>query len=255
MTNTFAMTGGATGIGAAVKEKLRAEGHRVIVIDLKDADVVADLSKPQARGKALEQVADLAPEGLDGFIACAGLGPHVQPASLIDRVNFFGAVATIEAAMDLLKKKNGVVVAVGSNSSVLPGLDQNHVQALLDGDEERACELVDTLDGQNAYGGSKNALTRWVRQQAPALMKQGVRMNAVAPGMTTTPLTDRVFEDETYGQAMRDFSQMIPCGEIASPDMIADAILFLLSPASRYVCGSVLFVDGGQDALIRPDCY
>ena len=66
-------------------------------------------------------------------------------------------------------------------------------------------------------------------------------------------LTDKVFADEQYGQAMRDFQQILPYGEMASPDMIAEAMLFLLDPASRFVCGSVLFVDGGHDALLRPD--
>lgn len=255
MTLTYAMTGGATGIGASVKDKLRAQGYRVIVIDIKEGDVIADLSKAEERSRAIERVAEMAPEGLDGFIACAGLGPHVQPPSLIDRVNYFGATATIEAAAELVAKKRGAIVAVSSNSASLPGLNEEHVAALLEGDETKACELIDTLDGHNAYAGSKNALAKWVRKQAPGLMGKGVRLNAVAPGVTTTPLTDTLFEDDNFGQAMRDFSQMIPYGEVASPDMIADAILFLLSPTSRFVCGSVLFVDGGQDAMLRPDQF
>ena len=80
-------------------------------------------------------------------------------------------------------------------------------------------------------------------------------MNVVAPGMTETPLTDKVFDDADFGAAMNEFKKTIPYGEMASPDMIADAMLFLLDPASRYISGSVLFVDGGHDALLRPDQF
>jgi NAD(P)-dependent dehydrogenase (short-subunit alcohol dehydrogenase family) len=249
----YAMTGGATGIGAALKEKLRARGDRVVVVDIKEADVVADLSTPDGRRRAVAGITELAPDGLDGFVACAGLGPHVRPPSLIDKVNFFGAVATIEGVADLVTKRRGSIVAVSSNSAPLPGLDPAHVEALLAGDEDGACKRVDALDGHNAYAGSKRALARWVRRNAPAYMKRGARLNAIAPGMTTTPLTDKVFEDEVFGKPMRDFEASLPYGTMATPDMIADAMLFLLDPPSRFVVGSVVFVDGGHDALLRPD--
>ena len=54
---------------------------------------------------------------------------------------------------------------------------------------------------------------------------------------------------------MREFAKSIPYGEVATPDMIADAMIFLLDPVSRFVCGSVLVVDGGQDALLREDPF
>ena len=252
---TYAITGGATGIGAAVKEQLIARGDTVIVIDIKEADIQADLSQSSGRQQAIAALIDQSPDGLDGFIACAGVGPHITPFSLISRINFFGSTELIIGCQDLLKKKQGSVVVVSSNSASLPGLNEEHLAALLAGDEDKACAIVDKLDGHNGYAGSKNALAIWMRKQAPAMMEQGVRINAVAPGMTVTPLTDQVFADAIYGQAMQDFSQMIPAGKMATPSMIADSIIFLLDPASSYVCGSVLFVDGGQDALLRADSF
>jgi NAD(P)-dependent dehydrogenase (short-subunit alcohol dehydrogenase family) len=94
-----------------------------------------------------------------------------------------------------------------------------------------------------------------MRRKSPALMGEGVRMNAVAPGMTETPLTDKVFADKDFSAAMLEFEKSIPYGEMATPDMIADTMLFLLDPVSRYVCGAVLFVDGGHDALLRADQF
>ena len=197
----------------------------------------------------------MAPDGLDGFVACAGLPPVAKPFSLITKVNYFGAIVLIEGLADLVAMKKGAIVAVGSNSASMPGLDEDHIQALLSGDEDKSCALVENLDGHNAYAGSKNALIRWVRRKCPELMGAGVRMNVVAPGMTETPLTDKVFEDGDYGAAMLEFKKSIPYGQMATPGMIADTMLFLLDPASRYVCGAVLFVDGGHDALLRADQF
>ena len=78
----YAMTGGATGIGAALRQQLADAGHRVISVDIREGDIVADLSAAAGREAALAGVRALAPEGLDGFIACAGL-PPVAPVYTI----------------------------------------------------------------------------------------------------------------------------------------------------------------------------
>jgi len=255
MSNLYVITGGATGIGAAVKEKLRARGDTVIVVDIKDADIVADLATPAGRMAAIQAIKERAPEGLDGLIPCAGLGPSVKPYDLITRVNFFGVVTLVEELKPLLQQRKGTVVLISSNSAALPGHNKDYVKALLDRNEARACEVIIDFDGQTAYGGSKYALAVWMRKQAPTFMKDGVRMNAVAPGITRTAMTDGVFKDPTWGDAIRQFNEITPCGSMASPDMIAASILFLLDPVSAFVCGSVLFVDGGTDALLRPETF
>lgn len=256
MTKIYAMTGGATGIGASVKEKLRERGDTVIVVDLRDADIEADLSTVEGRNKAIDGIKGLSPEGLDGLVACAGLPPVAKPLSLITKVNYFGAVDLIEGLVDWVAKKSGSIVAVSSNSASMPGLNEDYIQALLAGDEGKACTLIDTLDGHNAYAGSKNALACWLRRQAPEYIREKrVRINAVAPGITATPLTEKVFNDEHLGAVMVEFEKTVPFGEMATPDMIADTMIFLLDPESRFVCGSILFVDGGHDALLRPDQF
>lgn len=252
---TFAITGGAAGIGAALAEKLTERGDRAISIDIHSAEINVDLSTDEGCREMVRLLKAAAPAGLDGFVACAGVGPHIKPFSLIDRINYFGAVSSVEQALPLVEKKRGAIVLVSSNSAPLPGLNELHIDLLVDGKKAEACELVDTLDGHNAYAGSKRALVRWMRKHSADYMKRGVRMNAVAPGMTKTALTDQVMEDEIYGNAMKSFAKTIPYGSVATPDMIADTMLFLLDPASRFVCGSVLLVDGGQDALLREDPF
>jgi len=134
-------------------------------------------------------------------------------------------------------------------------MDGALVAACLAGDEDGARALAPTLDGQRCYGGSKLALARWVRRSAPtsAWAGAGIRLNAVAPGAVRTPLLDAGLRDATYGDAIRGFP--IPLGGFGSPEQIAAAIAFLLSDDASFCCGSVLYADGGSDALLRPDQY
>jgi NAD(P)-dependent dehydrogenase (short-subunit alcohol dehydrogenase family) len=94
-----------------------------------------------------------------------------------------------------------------------------------------------------------------VRRQAPRpeWAGAGIRLNAVAPGAVRTPLLEAGLEDARYGPAIRAFP--IPTGGFGTADDVAAAVAFLLGPEARYCCGSVLFVDGGTDALLRPDQY
>ena len=73
---TYAVTGGASGIGAAICRRLNNDGHRVIVVDLAEGDIQADLLDLSGRQKAIDGIRSLAGDGLDGFIPCAGLGPR-----------------------------------------------------------------------------------------------------------------------------------------------------------------------------------
>jgi NAD(P)-dependent dehydrogenase (short-subunit alcohol dehydrogenase family) len=75
----------------------------------------------------------------------------------------------------------------------------------------------------------------------------------VAPGAVRTPLLQRGLDHPAYGPAIRNFP--IPTGDFGSPEEIASAIVFLLGSAASFCCGSVLFVDGGTDAMLRPDTY
>jgi NAD(P)-dependent dehydrogenase (short-subunit alcohol dehydrogenase family) len=80
-----------------------------------------------------------------------------------------------------------------------------------------------------------------------------VRLNAVAPGITRTPLSERVLADAEMGPAIRAFGEQVPLGAAASPAQVAAVMAFMLSPAANFVCGSLFYVDGGSDAMLRPD--
>ncbi len=249
----FALTGGATGIGAALKRQLLEQGDSVISVDVREGDIVADLATAEGRNAAVDAIRERAPQGLDGFIPCAGLPPVARPLSLIARVNYFAVVDTVARLRDLVAMKRGSVLVVSSNSAPMTTADDPFVQACLAGDEAAACAEVERRDGHAAYSGSKRAVTMWMRRNVAEYAAAGVRLNAVAPGITMTPLTQQVYADAELGQAMQDFSRMTPWGGTAQPDQIASVMRFMLSPGADFVCGAVYFVDGGTDALLRQD--
>jgi len=252
---TYALTGGASGIGAELKRQLHDAGDRVITVDLQDADVVADLSTAEGREAAVAGVRELAPEGLDGFVPCAGLSPVARPLSLIAKVNYFAVLATVEGLRELVAKKNGAVLIVSSNSAPMMPADDPFVQVCLNGDEEAACAEVEGRDGHTAYAGSKRAITMWMRRNVVAYAADGVRMNAVAPGITQTPMTEGVLADKEFGEAIRQFSESVPLGRDAVPADIANTMRFMLSDEAGFLAGSVFFVDGGSDAMLRSDDF
>jgi NAD(P)-dependent dehydrogenase (short-subunit alcohol dehydrogenase family) len=247
-----AVTGSASGIGAALRKRLEAAGERVIGVDVRNAEVVADLAAPEGRAAAVAAVVAASGGRLDGLVACAGVGPHVEPAATIVSVNYFGAEAVLAGLRDsLVRGDRAAAVAVSSNASTIPGADGPLAEACLAGDEAEARRLA--ADGHSVYGASKLALARWVRRSAPDWARAGIRLNAVAPGAVATPLLAAGLAHDVYGPAIRGFP--IPTGGFGTADDVAAAIAFLLGPDAHFCCGSVLFVDGGTDALLRPDRY
>jgi NAD(P)-dependent dehydrogenase (short-subunit alcohol dehydrogenase family) len=251
----YALTGGATGIGAAIKQQLIDQGHQLIVVDIKDADIIADLATAAGRSKAIAAIKAAAPDGLDGFVPCAGIAPVVTPPSLIVSVNFFGAINLVESLKPLLVKRSGSVVLVSSNSAPM-GSDEQTVDAMLEGDETGACSrAAEVAIGQSAYGASKLALALWMRRNTADYAQTGIRLNAVAPGVIQTPLTKQVEADPEYGQLIKDFAASIPVGRSGTPQDIANAVCFMLSDKASFMAGSVIFVDGGHDAMLRSDQF
>ena len=99
---TVAITGSASGLGAAVASHLEGEGDTVIGVDLHDATVVADLSGDDGRAAAVDGIRAAAVGVLDRLVVAAGLGPHLRDRAPIVSVNFFGAVALLDGLLDEL---------------------------------------------------------------------------------------------------------------------------------------------------------
>jgi len=257
---TYAITGSASGMGRQTAQRLRDDGHSVIGVDIKDADVVADLSTPQGRREAAEGVLAASSGKLDGAVLAAGLGPSPgrdRPRQ-IAQVNYFGVVELLVAWRPALAAAQiAKVVVVASNSSTtVPAVPRRAVRALLAHDGDKALRSV-RLFGKAApvmmYAASKIAVSHWVRRHAvlPEWAGSGVRLNALAPGAIMTPLLEEQLSNPREAKAVRSFP--IPVGGFGDAAHMADWMCFMLSGAADFLCGSVIFVDGGTDAYFRAD--
>ncbi len=251
---TYVVTGGASGIGAAIKQQLQEQGHRVLVVDIQQADITANLATAEGRAAALAAIRDATADGLDGLVCSAGVGAQVPDKTLITGVNYFGTVDLVEGLRDVLAASRGSALLVSSNSAPMETREE-YVERLLAGDEAAAVAAAGDMPSQMIYSGSKRAVAIWMRRNVQPYAQEGVRLNAVAPGYTRTPLTAAVEEDPTYGEAIRQFVASIPIGRPGLPQDMADAASFLLSDRAAFICGVVLFVDGGHDAMMRPDKF
>jgi NAD(P)-dependent dehydrogenase (short-subunit alcohol dehydrogenase family) len=246
---TIAVTGSAGGIGSATRARLEAGGATVIGIDVRDAEVIADLATPEGRDAMVAGVIERSGGALDGLVAAAGV-TH-DDGRLVTAINYFGAVATLTGLRPLLTGRPGAsAVAISSNSSTTqPGLPLDLVARCLAGDE--AAALADPPHGVAAYGATKLALARWVRRQAVTAdwVGSGIRLNAVAPGFIATPMTAGT-EDFIFG--LGDIYP-IPAARPGTADEVAALIDYLLGPDAGFFCGSVLCMDGGTDAALRAE--
>jgi NAD(P)-dependent dehydrogenase (short-subunit alcohol dehydrogenase family) len=250
-----AVTGSASGIGAAVRARL-AGADTIIGVDLHDAEVLADLSTAIGRAAAVAAIIERAGGRLDRLVLCAGLGAHVDPPSRVASVNYFGAVDLLDGLLDPLRRgADPAVVVMCSNSAQMLPLDESpYVQALLAHDEAEAGRIVDVLGEPSfAYMGSKHALGRAVRRRAAVWGRAGVRLNAVAPGPVRTPLLAGGLADARIGDAIRAVS--VPLGRWGEPHEIAGLVAFLLGPEAAWIHGSIYYIDGGNDAELRPDRF
>jgi NAD(P)-dependent dehydrogenase (short-subunit alcohol dehydrogenase family) len=240
------VTGAAHGIGRAVAERLAREGARVALVDIDGeaaaaaADrlgdhalaVSADVSKEDAVAVAVRAATD-AWGGLDVVVANAATQLHGRDsrADRLDRatwqrtldVNLTGAFLTAKhGARALLASGGGAIVCTGSPAGhygVAPGLD--------------------------AYSASKAGVYGLARVMAIDYAADGIRVNAVFPGITVTPM-NRWWLDDPDERARTEAS--IPLGRAATPEEIAAVIAFLVSDEASYVTGAAWTVDGGLTA-------
>lgn len=247
---TYVLTGGATGIGAAIKARLKAAGHRVVVLDLRDADIEVDLSQASQRQAAITALLEILPESIEGIITCAGVASHFPYLKKILSINYTGSIEIINGLRQRLAPGSSVVM-VSSNSAPLcqkPEL----VELLLEDQWQDIDAMLPEVSGHDCYSGSKQAVAKWMRKNAPQFAAQGIRLNAIAPGYTETAMTKAVADDPQYGDAIRQFVASIPMQRPGSPEDMADAAEFLLSDKASFVAGSMLYIDGGHDAMFRP---
>lgn len=251
---TIVITGSAGGIGAAARERLETDGHTVVGVDVRDAEVIADLSTPAGRAAMGEAVEQRTGGALDGLVA--GAGVTNLPGETVVAVNYFGAIATLELLRPLLARgTRPSAVAISSNSSTTQaGYPADVVAACLDGDEDKARALASAdPGGVSIYPATKLALARWVRRRAVGddWIGAGIRLNAIAPGFVRTPMTAGA-EDFILG--LGDIYP-VPIGRPGNPEEVAALLAYLLGPDAAFFVGSFVTMDGGTEAALHPDAW
>ncbi|MDL4819748.1 SDR family oxidoreductase [Actinomadura opuntiae] len=253
MGRTIAVSGSASGIGRTLAELLREQGDEVVGVDLRDAEVCADLSTAEGRIQAVAGVLERSGGALDGAVACAGV---TGPTPLTVQVNYFGAIALLDGLRPALAEARAPRAAVVGSISGTQPVDDAVLRACLDGDEPAALAAADRVlearRGNRLYPSSKSALAQWLRRVSvtPEWAGAGIPLNAVAPGVVRTPMSAPLFEDEKMFKIMNEAVPM-PLNGYADAIVIAEALAWLVSPANSHMAGQVIYVDGGAEATLR----
>lgn len=241
------VTGAGSGIGAACVRRLHAEGATVIAADATEAGIsklAAELGGEgrvktvvvdvRDRNATLKAVADARREHgtLDGLINCAG-------------IKGVGSIVDVEA--DNFQQ----VLAVNLEGTV--NMCHAYVQAVKDDGYSRAIVNISSGAGilgvpnRLPYVASKFGVSGITKSMSPELGPLGIRVNAVAPGMTKTPFTEYMLQDPA---AVERVKAAHPIGRMGEPEEIAAVIVFLLTDDASFMTGAIVSVDGGQTACL-----
>ncbi|MEO3787483.1 SDR family NAD(P)-dependent oxidoreductase [Actinocorallia sp. B10E7] len=231
---TAVVTGGGSGIGRAITERLRADGHRVAVLDLAPPDAEhsykADVTDREQIEEALVSIrADLGPvtilvnaAGMDGFKRFADLKFEVWQR-VID-VNLNGVFHCTQAVLpDMVEAGWGRVVNISSSSAHSGQQFMAH------------------------YVAAKSAVNGLTKALALELGPCGVTVNAVPPGFIDTPMLRKAEERGLLGGTIDDHIQRTPVRRVGRPEDLAATCSFLVSEEAGYITGQIVGVNGGRN--------
>lgn len=234
------VTGGASGIGAAIATRLHADGAQIAVLDRdpsgadeRFAAFTADISDRASVDTAVSAVAEQF-DRIDIVVNNAGIGAIGDISANDDEewarvlsVNVTGIARVTSAALPWLRRSPAAAVCNTASIASSTGLPQRAL-----------------------YTASKGAVSALTRAMAADHLREGIRVNAVNPGTADTPWVGRLLgqaDDPTAERAALEARQ--PHGRLVSPDEVAAAVAYLVSPAAGSTTGTFIEVDGGMAQL------
>lgn len=240
------VTGSGRGIGRSIALALAEAGADVVITSRRAADVSAVAAEVRALGRrAVEMPGDLREEGMPQRLAeqClthfGRLDIWVNNAGGTDHAHVQPLTATTDEQMRDMLELNVIAAAAGSREAALRMTRGGAIVNIASGAGMRAAPNT------GAYAASKAALLNLTQTMAAELAPQGIRVNAVSPGMVPTDSFYRVLqftEDD-----LERLAGTVPLGRMGRPEDMAAAVLFFASPASDWVTGQNLLVGGGRD--------
>jgi NAD(P)-dependent dehydrogenase (short-subunit alcohol dehydrogenase family) len=231
----FVVVGAGGGLGGAICRYLTDQGARVVAIDQESAAlnqmskqsnirIVADATDPEALAEQLNTI-DFP---LHGLVNCQGI-LRIRPALELSHeeflqtmnvnVNSIWVSSVIFAKIQIARKHQGSIVNLSSVSSLVVN------------------------PGYSAYATSKAAVSQLTRVLALEWAPYKLRVNAIGPAMTLTPMTDRYLSSTDFRS---DATEKIPLGRLSQPDDIFGVLGLLLSDQGEFITGQTIMVDGGR---------
>lgn len=253
MAECYAVTGVASGIGAELARILKQKGHRVIGLDLHetgenvDQFIPLDLNDPASIMQAVVAV----DEDLDGICNNAGVPPREGLEATILQVNFLGTRQLTNALVPRLKPGASVLnMASRAGHGWRDNVEQVKRLAALHGPDELPEFLArEGINATRCYNLSKEAMILWSMAETEPMVKRGLRINTLSPGGIATGILDdfrRVFGAQMARNVER-------AGRPGKPEEIAEIAAFVLSPASHWLKGADIAIDGGMGAFNLTD--
>lgn len=241
------VTGGSQGIGRAAAIAFARDGAAVAVADL-DAEhgeaVVAEIET--GGGEALFVDADISDEDRVRALVAAVVERWGRLDVLVNNAGQYAQADAVETSLETWQR----VIATNLTGAFL--CTRHAVPAMTDGgvivNVSSEAGLVG-IEGQVAYNVSKGGLISLTKSCAVDFADRGVRVNAVCPGTTYTPLVERALARSDDPEATRrELEQVRPLRRLGTPEEIAAAIVFAASPDAGYMTGAVISIDGGNTA-------
>ena len=240
---TAVVTGGSSGIGLAVAERLAAGGAHVFITGRRKNELDAavevigsatavpgDISDPADLDRLYDAVRTRG-RGVDTLFANAATASFAtleqtteEHFDRIFSVNVRGTLFTVQKALPLLNEGASVIL----NSSI---------------------RADDGIEAFGTYAASKAALRSYARTWANELKGRGVRVNAISPGVIDTPAVAGMVGEENAKAVKAGFAARVPIGRMGSAEEVAAVVAFLASDQSSFVLGANIYVDGGENQL------